>query len=340
MARIRARTKILKLINISSFFIQLLSLCLADNNERCCSNILMEADTDVHKLQGERFGFYRQLGYYGARPAYRQDGGHYYLFYHEDEQKWVDSKYFYGATLFSKLVNDMDGYCLEDWNNWSFYNGSTLMFDESLMTNCSKIEDVCCYEISITSANSDEKIDDKPFYDEQPKESLGIYRAIGMINGRYVYQKNNQDRFLEYGEKYWLVSTGVGKGSGHIHHPGGSVCPEHIKNEWQIAHKDDNGEWGWKDDPKLEITCIKQKPEMKTKQHAEAHHAAGTVAQEYLKIERIGHQENYGSTAIVFGFITLVLLSVMVVYFGRRFHRSWGRGAQGKQLVLQTLDLQ
>ena len=26
------------------------------------------------------------------------------------------------------------------------------------------------------------------------------------------------DRYLEYGDKYWIGSTGVGKSSGHLHH--------------------------------------------------------------------------------------------------------------------------
>ena len=52
------------------------------------------------------------------------------------------------------------------------------------------------------------------------RASLGVYRAIGMINGRWVYQKPGEDRYLEYGNKYWIASTGVGKTSGHIHNSG------------------------------------------------------------------------------------------------------------------------
>ena len=47
-----------------------------------------------------------------------------------------------------------------------------------------------------------------------------MYRAIGKINGRWVYQKPGEDRYLEYGNKYWIASTGVGKTSGHIHNSG------------------------------------------------------------------------------------------------------------------------
>ena len=60
-------------------------------------------------MQGDRLGFYSQLGQYGGRPAYRQQGGHQFLFYMEEEQKWVDSRYFFGASLFSKGT-DKDNY--------------------------------------------------------------------------------------------------------------------------------------------------------------------------------------------------------------------------------------
>ena len=106
------------------------------------------------------------------------------------------------------------------------------------------------------------------------------------------------------------------------------------------SQQEEDDEWAWRDDPKLEITCIKQKANIKSTHHAEVHHTAGALAQRYIEIEHIGHQASYSTAAIVFGFITLILLAVMVLYFGKRFHRSWGRGAQGKQLLLQTLDLQ
>jgi hypothetical protein len=231
----------------------------------------------------------------------------------------------------------MDAYCLDAYDNWSFYNRSLLMYSENVMANCSKIEDVCCHEIKISSANSDLKYGNKSFYAEEPKESLGNYKSIGMINGRYVYQKENLDRFLEYGERYWLVSTGVGLFSGHIHHPGGNVCPEHIKNEWQIADKDEKDNWFWKDDPELEITCVKQKNHIGPKHTLQG---MGPVAQPFIQIEPVRQYTSYSSAAIVFGFITILLLLVMIGYFGRRLHRSWGMGAHGKQLIFETLDME
>ena len=86
--------------------------------------------------------------------------------------------------MFSKLVNDMDAYCLDAYDNWSFYNRSELMYSENLMANCSKIEGVCCHEIKISSANSELKYDNESFYGDEPKECLGNYKSIGMINGR------------------------------------------------------------------------------------------------------------------------------------------------------------
>ena len=89
-------------------------------------------------------------------------------------------------------MNDMDGYCLEEHNNWSFYNTSSFIYSESLATTCSKISEVCCSEIEISSVNSN----NVSFYKENAKEIFGVYKAFGMRNGRYAYQKENQDWFL------------------------------------------------------------------------------------------------------------------------------------------------
>eukprot|EP00092_Neocalanus_flemingeri_P022407 GFUD01024300.1.p1 GENE.GFUD01024300.1~~GFUD01024300.1.p1 ORF type:complete len:344 (+),score=84.11 GFUD01024300.1:87-1118(+) len=317
-------------------FLAFTKLSLGAGKE-CCSSVLLDSDLAVHKIQGDKLGFYTQLGYYGARPAYRQQGGEFFIFYYEEEQHWIDSRYFYGASLFSKLVNEMDGYCLDDHNNWSFYNGSDLMYSEVLTSNCSKIEDVCCKELRISSANSDVIIDKEPYYNNQSKDSLGDYKAIGIINGRFVYQKENLDSFLEYGGKHWTVSYGVGQNTGHIIHQGGSVCPEHIEKEWQISYTNADGDWEWKDDPFLKITCVKKMTDMTPK---EEHQDTGPVAQAYIQTEHAGQASSYSAETIVLGCITMVLLSMMIAFFTRRFYRAWGRGAQGKQLLFETLDIE
>eukprot|EP00092_Neocalanus_flemingeri_P004424 GFUD01004759.1.p1 GENE.GFUD01004759.1~~GFUD01004759.1.p1 ORF type:complete len:337 (+),score=61.88 GFUD01004759.1:200-1210(+) len=311
-----------------------LSIC---EEKHCCSSLLLESDEGVHTQHGDRLGFYAQLGYYGARPAYRQQGGHFFLFYHEDEQHWIDSHYFYGATLFSKLVNEMDGYCLDDHNNWSFYNGSVLTYSEMLTSKSSKIEDVCCQELKISSANSEVKTGNNSFYNLKSKDSLGDYKAIGMNNGPYIYQKKNHDKFLEYRDRYWLASSGVGRTSGHIHHPRGSVCPEHIEKEWQISDKNEDGQWVWKEDPELKITCVKQMNDMKPKLMSDT---TSPVAQPYTQIDPVEQATTSSAGAVVFGCISMLLLSMMIAFFARRFYRAWGRGSHGKQLLFETMDIE
>ena len=88
-----------------------------------------------------------------------------------------------------------------------------------------------------------------------------MYRAIGMINGRWVYQKPGEDRYLEYGNKYWIASTGVGKTSGHLHNAGGSVCPEHLgPGDWEISREVED-KWTWVSDPDLEVICVPENSE-------------------------------------------------------------------------------
>ena len=158
-----------------------------------------------------------------------------------------------------------------------------------------------------------------------------------MNNGRYVYQKKNHDRFLEYGVGYWLVSSGVGRSSGHIHHHWGSVCPEHIVDEWQISDKDEDGNWVWKDDPKLKIECVSKWKDLTPKNFT---HQTGPIAEPYIQPEPVGQSSSYSAAAVVFGCITMLLLSMMIAFLSRRFYRAWGRGAQGKQLLFETMDIE
>jgi hypothetical protein len=83
---------------------------------------------------------------------------------------------------------------------------------------------------------------------------------------------------------------------------------EHIKSEWQIADKDEDDDWIWKDDPKLDITCVKQRKDIRPKHVSEG---LGPVAQSYNQVEPVGHRVSYSTAAIDFGFITVLLLSIM-----------------------------
>ena len=75
----------------------------------------------------------------------------------------------------------------------------------------------------------------------------GVYRAVGVANGRYVYQREGRDRYLEYtAAGDWMVTESVGGDTGHVSHLGGSVCPEHAAQSWD-THAADT----WTHDPGL-----------------------------------------------------------------------------------------
>ena len=107
--------------------------------------------------------------------------------------------------------------------------------------------------------------------------------------------------------------------------------------EWQIADRDEDGVLVWKDDPKLKITCVKQMNHRRPKHQVSSE--SGPVAQPYIQIEPVEQGSSYSTGAVAFGCISMVLLSLMIAIFGRRFHRAWGRGATGKQLLFETLDI-
>ena len=66
----------------------------------------------------------------------RQEGGEFYIFFDEDKDVWTETKYFFGATLFSRLENDNTNYCLESYNNWSKFNGTDMVFSEKMNVSC------------------------------------------------------------------------------------------------------------------------------------------------------------------------------------------------------------
>lgn len=253
----------------------------------------------------------------------------------------MDTKFFFGATLFSRLENDVQSYCLEDYSKWSFFNNSKMEFTEDLQVNCSRIEEVCCHKVAISSTNSA----NASYYTEENSKTLGSYTAIGTQHGRYLYQKDGEDRFLEYGDRYWIVSTGVGKTSGHLNHLGGSVCPESIKSGWQISTQDPQGNWGWMADPGVRLSCVAEPSESPPASHYQLRHLPHTVAEEHLphhaKVRHLttnheGHSTREVASSTILGLILLFLLLAMAAFFTKRFHKAWGRGAHGKQLLAET----
>jgi hypothetical protein len=269
------------------------------------------------------------------------------LFYSEEKRKWLDTKFFFGATLFSRLENDVQSYCLEDYGVWSFYNDSKMEFTENLVVNCSKIEEVCCHQVEISSTNAA----NTSFYGDANSKTLGTYKAIGTQQGRYLYQKPGEDRFLEYGDRYWLVSTGVGKTSGHLNHVGGSVCPEHLDVGWKISTLDEQGSWDWTEDAGLRVDCLPEAaptglPHVRLEHRVEGRE--GLVAERRHELQaghhitRDGHPAGHhqagggGTSSTVLAVLLLIALLAMAAFFTNRFHKAWGRGAQGKRLLTET----
>jgi len=269
----------------------------------CCKDILLDdksGNLSLHKEVGDRLGFYTQFGEYGGRPVYRQLNGQIFLFYSEQKKKWVDSKYFYGWTDYiTRMENNDQSTCPHDSSTWSFYNGTDMEFTEDLSVSCAKIEDVCCHQVRLNSSSSVTVPHDSTIYANLTK-AFGLYTAIGTQQGRYMYQMEGEDRFLEYWYGNWLVSTAgdVGDFNMKIYHIGGSICPEHATSGWKIENGDT-----WKEVLGIKVEC-----------------------------ERIVDN----TLSIVLGILIALILSFVILYFGLRFYKAKGRAARGKRLMRET----
>jgi len=300
-------------------------------SQHCCSSILLDSNDQDHKITGDRLGFYSQLGQYGARPAYRQEGGPFYLFFDPEKDKWVDSLFFYGAFIFNRLENDNTNYCIDSYSNWYRYNGSDMLFSSDMSVSCATVGQECCSTINIISSNLD-LIDDNniAFYQNNARETIGVYHAIGMVNGRWVYQKTGEDRYLEYGDKYWLGSSGVGKKSGHLHHHGGSVCPENANGVWQISRQEEDGAWSWQDDPQLKVECVHDRLDGRAR--------PGNGPPLALPLIQSASTDLSGAT-VAFALIALLLSILLSVNIVRNFYKAWSGGAKGTKLITKSLGI-
>ena len=102
---------------------------------------------------------------------------------------------------------------------------------------CSSIQDVCCHKVRINSIRPITATDN--FTNINLTLSFGVYTAIGTNNGRYIYQMEGKDMFLEYELlQNWKVTTGVeqdsSSGGGRMRYDVGVICPEHSSPEWKI----------------------------------------------------------------------------------------------------------
>ena len=78
------------------------------------------------------------------------------MYFDAEEEVWVDSIFFFGASIFNKLENDNNNYCIDSLSNWYRYNGTELIFSERMEVSCRRIEEECCASINITSPASSE----------------------------------------------------------------------------------------------------------------------------------------------------------------------------------------
>merc|ERR1719233_924843 len=221
------------------------------------------------------------------------------------------------------------------------------------------------------------KNDSSLVYAEEASKTLGKYTAVGTVTGRYIYQHQDMDRYLQFDKTNmnWLVVHQVGSISGVIYHKGGSVCAENSGDQWHVASLDNNKTTtSWQHDPHFSVRCVKEGAENTTTKYTtttkttatstqkiEAETATSSSSSSSKKVDStessspvtgentetplakplVSDSESGGSpvTAIIVSLGFLVVFSVLAVIFVHRFRTSWRSGSHGKQLVLETFGL-
>ena len=127
------------------------------------------------------------------------------------------------------------------------------MQTSALLASCANISSTCCPSVNISTAQTNSSL-----YSKDTSDSLGLYTAVGVYHGRYLYQRLGLDRyllFLETGD--WMVTDKVGHDHGYLSHTGGSVCPENTDNRWEVSifhqHSDT---FTWDTDTLLRVDCL------------------------------------------------------------------------------------
>ena len=144
-------------------------------------------------------------------------------------------------------------------------------------------------------------------------------------------------RYLEYLEMGdWLITDQVGHDEGFISHEGGSVCAEHAGNKWEVSvWKEETKEYVWAYDTLLKVECVKEKEEGSS----EFPRASGSAANRQLSPPSGGRFYDGSLIIVLLSTLTFILFSILVLIFARKFHRAWSKGAHGKQLLLQSIDI-
>ena len=240
---------------------------------------------------------------------------------------------FHVGNATTGLVNSVPTYCADSDHTWTYFNGSEWLHSRELLAACGSPRNTCCTAVQISSPSIINN--SSHLYSEETTAALGEYSAVGMSNGRYLYQKPGMDRYLEYlptGD--WLVSDMVGSDQGFISHVGGSICAEDTENKWEVSVWDKKTEeWHWAYDTLLEVKCSEQ-THTKEKERPRA-----TGSQKMVLFDPEVVDKTDRTVITVLAVLSFILFLFLTAIFIRRFHRAWSKGAHGKQLLLQSLDI-
>ena len=75
---------------------------------------------------------------------------------------------------------------------WLYYNGSAWVQSRDLLAACTTSSQHCCRSVQLSSSRSSEK--NSSLYSRDTLDSLGLYTAVGLYNGRHLYQRPGLDR--------------------------------------------------------------------------------------------------------------------------------------------------
>ena len=73
------------------------------------------------------------------RSVFRQDGGHYLIYYSGELHEWLNTEFHAGNTT-SGLSIEGSGYCADSEHPWVYYNGSDWVRSRDVITSCATIK--------------------------------------------------------------------------------------------------------------------------------------------------------------------------------------------------------
>ena len=169
-----------------------------------------------------------------------------------------------------------------------------------MKVSCQSVEDVCCRNIEISSSSAK--------LEWETQQSLGEYTAIGMVGGRWAYQKKNEDRYLEYHSQHWNVFNPTLRITEYLNHSGGSLCPELIggPGPWELTTSDSSSDI--LRDLDLTVTC---RTEVNTTTTTTTTTSSTTAPQHR------GYFYVYQYLTVAFGVLTLLLSILFIFILGR-----------------------